>query len=138
MRFKKRHDGSAAASLRPTLYGALPIDQWPSADSPDRDPWIKFTTARVLWHNGDRESAVRLWEDIASDPGLEPRHNLQAWYLLRMAGVAPPPEKASEVLGVVAEVAGREACAAAHVQVGPSPLPSSDEGGSGLESRTSA
>lgn len=105
MRFKKRLDDSAAAVLRPTLYGDVPIDQWPPPESTDGDPWATFAAARHAWHNGNSALAVRLWTDIAANPSLEPRHNLQAWHFLRIAGVQPPPETASDVFGVVAEVA---------------------------------
>jgi hypothetical protein len=54
--------------------------------------------------SGDKDAAVEIWSDIATQRETESRHVLQAWHFLRAAGVSPAPESASYVLAAVAEV----------------------------------
>jgi hypothetical protein len=53
---------------------------------------------------GDRQSAVNSWVQVISQPGLEPRHYLQAWNFLQQNGYEVPTSIAKIVLGVVVEV----------------------------------
>ena len=94
-----------APSLRDTLYGDCALSLWPASDpGPDAYPWSVFAAARAQMARGDREGAVKNWYAIAYQPGLEPRHYLQAWQFLRQNGQQPPPETARQVLGIVVEV----------------------------------
>jgi hypothetical protein len=89
----------------PTLFGDLPLDQWPAAGTPAHGaPWDSFVAARAQLAAGHREDAVRLWLDIAARTDIEARHVLQAWTFLRQAGITPRLEHAKDVLGVVVSV----------------------------------
>jgi hypothetical protein len=97
---------SAAESLRPLLFGDRSLDQWPPPETiADAEPWASFVRARELEHTGRHDEAIDVWRQIASEPEIESRHILQAWHFLRAAGLTPPPDTATIVLGAVAEVA---------------------------------
>jgi hypothetical protein len=89
--------------IRDTLFGDMSLDQW-TGNGTAEFPWSAFVTARNHIGNGEREAAVKNWREIAAHPGLEPRHYLQAWYFLRLAGQQPPARIARQVLGVVVEL----------------------------------
>ncbi|HEY3838292.1 MAG TPA: hypothetical protein VGL72_17055 [Bryobacteraceae bacterium] len=92
-------------TLRDTLFGDLPVDNWVGDGSVAQAfPWSAFVLARARMKKGDREAAVRNWREIVEQPGLEPRHYLQVWHFLRQNGVQPDQEIAKQVLGVVVEV----------------------------------
>jgi len=92
--------------LRETLFGDMPLDQWPPAGSPSEEfPWSTFTLAQSHLATGHQDAAIACWRQIIESPGLEPRHSLQAWHFLRQHGQQPPPGIAKEILGVVVEVA---------------------------------
>jgi hypothetical protein len=86
--------------VRETLFGDLPLDEWPPDDAGDEYPWRVFVAARTQ----DAEKAVRLWREIVAAPDLESRHYLQAWHFLREHGEQPPDEIAKQVLGLVVEM----------------------------------
>ena len=91
--------------LRDTLFGDLPLDRWVGDGSLSQAfPWSAFAAARADISKGRREAAVRKWIEIVHHPGLEPRHYLQAWHYLRIAGHQPPADISKQVLGVVVEV----------------------------------
>ena len=91
--------------LRDTLFGDLPLDQWVGDGSMSQEfPWSAFAGARIDIASGSREAAVKKWQEIVNRPGLEPRHYLQAWNFLRIAGQEPAAKIAKQVLGVVVEV----------------------------------
>jgi len=93
------------ADLRDTLFGDLPLDRWVGTGAASQEfPWNAFVAARADVGNGQREKAVEKWQEIVNHPGLEPRHYVQAWYFLRLAGQKPPEELARLLLGVVVEV----------------------------------
>jgi hypothetical protein len=95
--------GTGGLALVPLLFGDCPIDQWPGLGKPATDtPWDMFVAARLAFAVADNDEAIRLWREIASLPGIDSRHTLQAWTFLRGAGVQPGPEQARAVLGVVA------------------------------------
>lgn len=97
--------GSAAETLRPLLYGNVPMDDWgPEGGAATGEPWGSFARARSQYHDGHTDEAVALWQHIAAATGNESRSTLQAWHFLRQAGVAPPPDQAKVVLGVIAEL----------------------------------
>jgi len=92
-------------ALRDTLFGDLPLDQWPQ-DTLHGDifPWSAFVSARVALASGNTAAAIDLWKKIAETPELESRHAVQAWNFLRAQGCEPAEEIASQVLGIVVEV----------------------------------
>jgi hypothetical protein len=104
-----------ADTLRPLLYGDMPVDEFPVVDDANGEPWVSFVAARTALHAGAVDDAVAAWRRIAELPGAESRVTLQAWTFLRDHGVAPPADVATTVLGVVVEVpvdGGRDVLAA--------------------------
>jgi len=92
--------------MRDTLFGDLPLDQWPPSDTnAEAFPWSAFVAARSALEKGDTADALAEWKAIAADASLEPRHTLQAWHFLRQHGEQPSEDEAKFVLGVVIEVA---------------------------------
>jgi hypothetical protein len=102
--FKKK-EKPQLVTIRDTLFGDMPLSQWPSDPSLTAEPWHSFVQARKYLDQRDQDSAIAVLKKITDMPGLEPRHYLQAWHFLRQLGVNPPPEKAKTVYGVVVEVA---------------------------------
>jgi hypothetical protein len=102
--FKKEKPRSTVG-IRDTLFGDMPISEWPSDSDKNIEPWGSFVRARQHLDKRDKNSAITIWKTITDTPGLEARHYLQAWHFLRQHGVNPPPEKAKTVYGVVVEVA---------------------------------
>jgi len=97
---------TAPNSIRETLFGDMPLDQWPQ-DGPSSNvfPWSTFALARSHLASGSQSAAVACWREILEHRGLEPRQYLQAWHFLRQHGQQPSPDTAKQVLGVVVEVA---------------------------------
>jgi hypothetical protein len=92
--------------IRETLFGDMPLDRWPhDGVSLETFPWNAFVSARAHLAAGRRNDAVACWRTILEEPGLEPRHYLQAWHFLRQHGQQAPADIAKQVLGVVVEVA---------------------------------
>ena len=98
---------SSAATLRPLLYGDVPVARW-GVDAGEEDPWDRFSAARHAVDLSDMDAAVAIWRDIAASPGLESRQYLQAWTFLRQAGNQPPADQAKRALGVVTEMPMKE------------------------------
>jgi len=97
--------GAAADSLRPLLYGNVPMDEWgPTDTEATGEPWVSFARARAQFHDGNVGDAIALWQRIAAATGNESRSILQAWHFLRQAGVSPTADRAKVVLGVIAEM----------------------------------
>ncbi len=97
----------AQPTIRDTLFGDMPLADWPSAKSPsaNQEPWSSFVRARDVLDKKKKDEAIQIWRQITEMPDLEPRHYLQAWTFLHEQGIQPPPEKAKTVYGVVVEVA---------------------------------
>jgi hypothetical protein len=91
--------------LRHALFGDLSLEEWPPENDAAGYPWSSFAKAREAWRVGDKQSAISAWDSIAHNHQLEARHNLQAWHFLRIAGAQPSPQEATQILGVIAEVA---------------------------------
>lgn len=102
--FFKKEKPSKPIEIRDTLFGDLPIEEWPRDTSLNREPWVSFIEARKYLDKKNKPSAFQTLQKIADMPGLEPRHYLQAWHFLRQLGVNPPADKAKIVYGVVVEV----------------------------------
>ena len=89
--FKKK-EPAKPVTIRDTLFGDMPLSEWPKDDNATAEPWISFVKARNLLNKKDKSSAAAVLQEIAAMPGLEPRHYLQAWHFLRQIGIQPPPE----------------------------------------------
>ena len=95
-----------APTLRDTLFGDLPLEQWPPPGAGSTEfPWSAFASARTDLAAGRTEAAVAAWRQIVARPGLESRHYLQAWHFLKQQRQPPPADAAKRVLGVIVEVA---------------------------------
>jgi hypothetical protein len=104
--FKKPEEPRGPNPMRDTLFGDMPLKQFPPTDPVSSDfPWSEFILARSQLADGHQDKAIECWRKIVGTPGLEPRLYLQAWHFLRHAGQSPPTESAKLVLGVVVEVA---------------------------------
>lgn len=101
--FKKK-ETRPIFTIRDTLFGDLPLDQWAKDDDASAEPWASFVKAKQLLQKGDRSSAAAVLQKITAMPGLESRHYLEAWNTLHGLGVNPPADKAKTVYGVVVEV----------------------------------
>ncbi len=98
-------DEPPKVDIRETLFGDMHLDQWTGNGSTSQAfPWSTFAAARNHIGHSNKEAAVSKWHEIVGHAGLEPRHYLQAWFYLRLAGHQPPPAIARQVLGVVVEV----------------------------------
>ena len=102
--FKKK-EKPPKTTIRDTLFGDLPMVQWPSDSSLDMEPWVSFVQARKYLEKRKGDSAITTLKKITDMPGLESRHYLQAWHFLRLLRVNPSPDKAKIVYGVIVEVA---------------------------------
>jgi hypothetical protein len=97
-------DQDKAKILSDMLFGDRPINEWPSGESSDGEPWESFIAARSALHSGNIADAVERWQFITNLPDLESRHYAQAWNILRGQGVSPAPDVAKQVRGMVLEV----------------------------------
>jgi hypothetical protein len=89
-------------SLRETLFGDVPLENWASASNDE--PWVSFRNAGSRLEQDDRAGAIGILQSIVQRSKLESRHYLQAWFGLRELGQAPPPGQAKHVYGVVVDV----------------------------------
>lgn len=102
----KKGKGAATTVLRDTLFGDVPLDEWPAGGAASEVwPWGAFVSAREHLAAGREAEAIAQWRQILEQPDLEPRCALQAWHFLRAQGQPPPPDVAKQLLGVVVEVA---------------------------------
>jgi hypothetical protein len=97
---------STSEAMRETLFGDQPLSRWPPAKSNEEthEPWMTFVAARNAMARDDNAAAIEQLRRVLAMPALESRHYLQAWHVLRLLKVEPPPEKRKEILGVVVEV----------------------------------
>ncbi|MBC7876638.1 MAG: hypothetical protein H7Y59_05645 [Anaerolineales bacterium] len=102
--FLKKEKPRQPIGIRDTLFGDLPISEWPKDESNNAEPWLSFITARKHLDKRDKSSAIKIFQTITEMPNLESRHYLQAWHFLRELKVNPPVDKAKTVYGVVVEV----------------------------------
>ena len=103
--FKKKEKPPQPTTIRDTLFGDIPMSEWPRDPNSNTEPWVSFVQARKHLDKRDKDSAITVLKKITDMPGLESRHYLQAWHFLRQLGLNPPPEKAKLVYGVIVEVA---------------------------------
>jgi hypothetical protein len=68
-------------------------------------PLTMFAAAHQAARSGDEPTTVTSLQKIVGQAGLETRVYLQAWSCLRERNVAPPPDLADKVQGMVVEVA---------------------------------
>jgi hypothetical protein len=90
--------------VRTTLFGDMPLRAW-CGGGEEAEPWLSFVRARALFERDDTQGAAGALREIIAMPGLESRHYLQAWHVLRTMGMPSEGEGSREVLGVVVEVA---------------------------------
>ena len=103
--FKKRGPERPRVEPRDTLFGDLPLSEWPpDPASAEGSPWDSFLAARRGLESSDPPSAVASLRRVLSAPGLESRHYLQAWHHLRAVGEQPGEGQAKHLYGVVVEV----------------------------------
>lgn len=102
--FFKKEKPSKPVEIRDTLFGDMPMAEWPRDPNTQAEPWLSFVQVRKHLDRKEKSSAISVLQKITDIPGLEPRHYLQAWYFLRQLGVNPPVDKAKIVYGVVVEV----------------------------------
>src|SRR5262245_33280242 len=102
---KRSSPQPARPSVRDTLFGDLPMEQWPMGDAgAEHEPWKAFVLARKAMRENRPDEAIELWKRVAESAELESRHYLQAWHFLRQHGVQPDTQQAKTLLGVVLEV----------------------------------
>lgn len=92
---------AAPPSVRDTLFGDRPIDDWGAHTG---GVWDHFAQARQAIANREPQRAIAALQAVIATPGLESRHYMQAWHCLRQLGVAVPPGREKELFGVVLEV----------------------------------
>ncbi len=92
-------------AIRDTIFGDMPLSDWPDDWTPADEPWASFVGARDALRRRNEEEALRLWRRVTDIPNLESRHYLQAWHFLRQEGIQPPPDKSASLYGVVIEMA---------------------------------
>lgn len=102
--FLKRHTAAPtpARRFRELLFGDVPLSDW--AGTADVEPWASFQKSAEDLTRKDAAAARDALSSVLALPGLESRHYLQAWSVMRSLGVVPPPEEAKRVLGVVVDV----------------------------------
>ena len=88
--------------LRETLFGDVPLSAWAAGAA--GEPWASFSSAAVRLGQGDRAGGIDALRSIVQASGLESRHYLEAWCSLREAGIAPAPDEARHLYGVVVDV----------------------------------
>jgi hypothetical protein len=104
LRILKKKTPRSDPAVRTTLFGDMPLRAWCGAGD-ESEPWLSFVGARALLERNDTKGAAEVLGEILKMPGLDSRHYLQAWHVLRTLGLAPEQADAGEVLGVVLEVA---------------------------------
>jgi len=86
------------------LFGDAPLDVWSASDGSSGEPWRSFAAAREAFAAGRSDDAVDLLQQLVRVPGMESRHYLQAWHVLRAHGVQPDADAAKQVYGAVVEL----------------------------------
>ena len=97
------------ATLRPLLYGDLPLDKLlehikPGSPGADEEPWRSFALALKHSKQGQPAEAKKDLRRVLSMPDPETRVLLSAWTALRALGERPPAGEADKVQGVVLEL----------------------------------
>jgi hypothetical protein len=92
--------------MRESLFADAPLARFVQVQPQTlaQEPWASFNRAHASIEAGDLQFAIQILRGIVEMPNLEPRFYLHAWNALRGLNIAPPPEKAKELLGVVVEV----------------------------------
>ena len=88
--------------MRETFFGDIPLSTW--AAGKDGEPWTAFAAAERALQRGDRSEATRVLRSIIQRTGLESRHYLQAWNVLRQLSHVVPSDDAKHMYGVVVDV----------------------------------
>jgi len=105
--FKKNQPAETPSStLRDLLFADESLSDYVlrAPTESGAEPLRSFYEAFELHHMGDNRRACELLQSIAESPEYETRFRIQAWRILKSLGVAAPPERQKELLGVVFEV----------------------------------
>jgi hypothetical protein len=92
-----------AEQLRDTLFFDYSF-KTVSDHGDNGEPWDSYRAARKSWESGGNEAALQTLNEVAGRSGLESRHYVQCWALLRELGQKAPAEIAKTLYGVVVEV----------------------------------
>ena len=93
-------------SIRDTLFGDVPLSQWPTENTLDvEEPWSTFIMARSHLQKKENPLAIQLYKKLLTTPNLESRHYLQAWHFLKNVGIRQSNKVAKRLYGVIIEVA---------------------------------
>ena len=74
--FFKKKETRPTRTIRDTLFGDMPLDEWATDEDAIAEPWISFFKAKQLLQKGDKSSAAALLQKITSMSGLESRQVL--------------------------------------------------------------
>jgi hypothetical protein len=100
--FVSKRRSAAADVLRELLYGDEPLDRFAAdLDGTGVLGLFRLAARYVDQHDPAAEETLR---ELSVTPGLDSRFYLQAWHALRALGVAPTPEQAKHLYGVVLDV----------------------------------
>ena len=88
-------NSAAAETIRPLLYGDVPLDDWAADDA-------AFQAARQAIATADTAIAIAQLRGVVSDSDRPSRDTLQAWHQLRLLGETP--EEPARVYGVVVDM----------------------------------
>ena len=97
--------------LQPTIRDTLFSDELLekvatySKEPNDTSCWSHFANAQRILKNGNKSEAINELNKVLEITGLESRVYLQAWNCLRVLGNTPSADIASQVKGIVVEVA---------------------------------
>ena len=93
-------------SIRDTLFGDVPLSQWPTENTLDvQEPWSTVIKARSHLQKKENPLAIQLYKKLLTTPNLESRHYLQAWHFLKNVGIRQSNKVAKRLYGVILEVA---------------------------------
>jgi len=94
-------------TMRDTLFGDESLEKVAtySKKPDDTSCWSHFAIAQQKVKESNVSEAIHELNKVLDIAGLESRVYLQAWHCLRVLGQRPPAETASQIKGVVVEVA---------------------------------
>ncbi|MGC1376764.1 MAG: hypothetical protein WA821_11085 [Anaerolineales bacterium] len=107
-RFKKdKSIPQGQPNMRDILFGDESFEKVAThaKGSSDALPWSHFATAEQILRQGDKSRAADELRKVLEMKGLESRVYLQAWHCLRTLSVFPPAEIATQIQGIVVEMA---------------------------------
>lgn len=94
--------GGDMNDVRELLFGDVPLRNWASGGG--GRPWDLFAQAADFHDEGDIAGARAALREVLALEGLESRHYLQAWDVLRAVGDQPPDDEVKRLCGVVIDM----------------------------------